>query len=287
LHIIYLKVLNWIGLNNKIVNIFNKKKIGGKYFRRKGHLLKSPSQNKINEIRLSLLKKARMYQWRISNRSESLKHDDMNWPQRPTEIIDSIVISITDNDNWDSVAIWEQDTEIYPGITCHFFINTNAVVTQTSEVTNLINHTPGISTRSLNVMVQYKAHEATLAPPLKVCGALTKLLTVLCIQYKLDPLKAIKGQWKAYNKIGKPVRKIPKDSPGVLFPIEQIKQEVAQYMQNKLRYASLYFGKVFPSLNNAAKNALLEFDSEAMELMYYNFKANSLDEGLEYDDNWN
>jgi len=277
-----------LGFGNRYLNIFNKKHIGGKIFRKKGHLLKRPSQQKIYEIRKSLIRKARLDQWKITDNSSFYLNEDKSWPQRSIGLIDTIVISITDNEHCNASKLYEIDSECAPGITCHLFVGSNSIVEKTSEFTNIINHTPGISTRSLNVTVQYKAKDATLPPPIKTLTSLEKLLTLLCLHYKLDPEKAIVGQWEAMKKIPmlKPIKPIPKNSPGVLFPLDNIKKNVVRNLQNKLRYAGLYFGKVLPYLSKQSIKAMIEFDSDAIELMYYKFKLKQIsheDDSYDYD----
>ncbi len=258
-------------------------------FKRKGHTLHAPTDEQKFEIRDALLRKIRIEEWKIDDVTEFFSYDEGTndkWNTRSESLIDTIVIGATDAARWDSkeMEIYDKSLnndvvkERLPGISYHLFINTNAVVEKTSNYNNVTWHSPGVNSRSLGVVLQYTINGNKNAPPKRMLLALERLLVVLCMEYKLNPYKAIKSQSEIYRQLKTKLllwlpwikwhRKTGKISPGSLVPLNAIKEQVVIKMKTKLQYADLYDGQIDAKFNRATRKALNSFHSDSIKLLY-------------------
>lgn len=247
--------------------------------KRKGHLLNNPTEEQKEAIMKSTLSQARMEQWVIAANESYYKLDD-EWPKRPLDIVDTIVISATNNSSWGANEFMNHDTsdnndvtpgKPLPGITCHLFINSSGHLERTSDFKNILLHTPGVNTRSLCVMIQYGITGNSSAPPKKIMNSLENLLVALCLELKLNPQTAIIGQseakWKFLPWL-KGHRNLYKIAPGTLLDMDSLRKNVTSLMKKKLKYAQCFNGEIDYKFGTDAKLALNSFNSESISFLY-------------------
>lgn len=237
----------------------------------------------MDAINNTVIKKSRI-QWKITDHRTQYNDSD-GWIRRPLDVIDTIIVSSTGNHAWQAGNQYYLDTskdndvtpgKPLPGIGCHLFVNNTGLIELTSDYENVIYHTPGSNYRSLNVLIQYAVENNNAEPTSKILSALTRLLTILCLQFKLDPYKAIKGQSETFRKSfnpllwfmkGRPVDQII-SSPGPLVDMSHIRQRTATEIQKKLLYAGLYSGTVRGIIDKRTKRGINLFYSEALQKLY-------------------
>lgn len=282
-----MRILQGLGFSPKTYSAFSKLQEGD--LRRKGHLLKNPTDEQIEAIYRSIIKKTRIEQWGILNNTHIYLVDEENpWPKRGETVIDKIVIGSTMNASWDAKKMYEFDTSKsndvtpgrpLPGISYHLFINASGLVEKVSEYDNLLSHTPGINARSIGVVMQYSIKNNDAAPTKKILGSLERLLTVLCLEFKLNPYKAIVGQFevkKRWMKFLKGHRSCS-ESPGHLVPLDALRETVAVNIKKKLKYAGFINGPIKDSkFTKTVSEALNRFQSDAVKLLYNDFQVESI-----------
>lgn len=249
----------------------------------KGHTLSNPSQEQIEKIRTYLLKKARIDGWKIEVTEDSYPS---SWPQRPESVIDTLVIGATNVGHYNSKMQYEFDMsnkndvlelDSCPGMTYHFFINNNGVIEQTSELTNLTTHTKTINTRSLGIVIQYVMTGNSASPVIPVMQNLVKILTMLCLKYKLNPYKAIKGRKEVKYKwlpFTRGHTHMQSDSPGILVFMDHLRDEVAVTLKRKLNAGVGGISEIKPGFDKEAREALKKFDSSAIDQLFYKLEDN-------------
>ena len=193
-----INTLQKIGLSNKSYSIWRPlQKIE---IKRKGHSLHNPTDDQIKSIELQTLRKTRIEQWHIEeNIYQSV------WPKRPLEVIDTIVVGATDSATWNSNQLFNFDKstknnvtpgKTLPGISYHIFVNNSGLVEKVAGYEDLVSHTKGINTRSIGVVIQYNISNNSAPPVQKIMAGLEKILSILCLEFKLNPYKAIKDRTK-------------------------------------------------------------------------------------------
>ena len=211
------------------------------------------------------------------------------WPTRKEGVIDKIIVSATDSTAWDAENLYgfdiSEDNDITPGkplggISCHIFINSNGTIEKVTEYDSMTLHTPGINMRSINITIQYLITDNLSEPNAKIQKSLQEILAILCLQFKLNPHKAIRGQsevWYARIPFLKGRRKNISTSPGVLLNLDAIRNKVALDLQKKLMYVDQdYDGPITKRLNRKAKKALNRFISNHMKNLYQDYTPKNL-----------
>jgi hypothetical protein len=284
-----------LGLSPKSYSIFNRLPKNSS-LRRKGHLLHNPTTEQIKEIYGALLKKIRIQNWFIHDKASL--YTDKSWPVRSIDTIDTIVISSTDSSQIDADKLYELDTSVensitpgkpLPGIATHIFLNATGLVEKTADYMYILPHTPGVNARSISIMLQYVATGNNSLPAERIKSTLEKLLTSLCLEFKLNPYKAIKGQretvlvknkylyWLTVFMKGRKTNL--KTSPGPLVPLSALRESVAIKMQQKLLYAGVFDGQVDGKFTRSMAAALNKFQSSALKNLYLPIKI----EKIKYD----
>lgn len=249
----------------------------------KGHTLSNPTQNQIEKIRSYLLKKTRIDGWKIEVTEDAY---ESSWPQRPESIIDTLVIGATNVGHYNSKMQYEFDisnkNDVFEidgckGMTYHFFINNNGVIEQTSELTNLTTHTKTVNTRSLGIVIQYVMSSNSASPVIPVMQNLVKVLTMLCLKYKLNPYRAIKGRREVSFKwipsiFTRGHNHMQNISPGILVFLDHLRDEVAVTLKRKLNAGVGGISEIKPGFDKEAKNALKRFDSSAVDQLFCKLK---------------
>jgi len=279
-----------IGLTNRISK-GNGRDSTPSSLRRKGHTLLKPTDSQKNAIFTAMLKKMKIANWDIDDVSDTYDNyiSDNYWPERPLDIIDTIVVGSNNSDNWDVGDQFDFDTsdnnDVTPGkplngISWHIFINENGMVKYSNLYKHILPHTPFGNTRSIGIGMQYLITNNDTPPAKRMLIVLERTLVLLCLQFKLNPYKAIKTQSEITTPLFKRLfysfatghKKTATISPGPLVPIQAIIEQVAIKMQTKLKYAGLYHGPIDGAFNEETKRALNLFHSESIELLYVRSK---------------
>lgn len=272
--IILIDFLQKIGFGNKTYNIFRRK--SSIEWKRKGHLLFNPTEDQLTQMKYEYLRKVRMHRWSIIDSTDTFPS---SWQKRPEDIIDSIIIHSTDSSNWTSLDIYSMDTSskndvIYgkplPGISCHYFINSGGIIEQTCNPVFLTMHTKGKNTRSISIMIQYAIKNNASQPPTQLMLSLNKLLVILCLKYKLNPYKAIKGlgeciKWPAVFSHGHTNNS--GISPGPLVSMDEVRRNVAIEMKRRLNYAGLNIGTINNIIDSTVCKAVNSFNSTSLNML--------------------
>lgn len=278
-----LRLLQKLGFSNKTYSLFRKPlKTEAK---RKGHLLLNPTDDQIVSINEALLRKTRVDQWRVEDNTD---HYSNEWPLRDPDAIDTIVIGSSDSATWNSSTLYNFHTSKknsitygtpLPGLATHLFINASGIIERVTSYDKTVWNTRGANTRSIFITLQYAMSLNNATPPKKIMIALEKILTLLCLEFKLNPLKAIKGQheiyagkhWFPFYGLLKGDTNMQSTSPGVLISMDNIRREVAIMLKRKLRYAEAYDGPINDVIDKKTAKALNGFNSGALSLIYHTF----------------
>jgi hypothetical protein len=269
-----------IGYSNKTYSFF--KQLPEMAVKRKGHLLHNPSAEQIAETEYEYLRKAKINQWSIENNIYI-----SSWKQRPLDIIDTIIVGATDAPSWNSKTLYDFDTSIknnvtpdipLPGISYHIFINASGIIERVAVYTDLISHTKGNNARSIGIVIQYGISNNSAEPSKKILAALEKTLAILCLQFKLNPYKAIKGQGEAISGIKSPVfsmfskghKGTEHVSPGLLVSMDEIRRRVAIMVKRKIQYAESVSGPIKPEFDSNTMKLMNRFNSTAVSRLYSN-----------------
>jgi len=291
LWITLLHIAQALGFSAKTYNLLHP--LPRNTLKRKGHLLHNPTEQQIEAIRHTIIKQSRLFPWTIIDTTQmydyynNCEKDGIKpWHKRHLSVIDTIVIAATNGGvGWDAASLFDLDTskennitpgKPLPGSSYHLFVNASDIVERISAFENITYHTPGVNTRSIGIVIQYKVDNNSAPPTSKIIKSLEKILTILCLEFKLDPYKAIKTQSSVRSNLIPWLKghKDIKDSPGVLVDINSIQKNVAVTMQKKLRYACLYNGPINGKINKATRKAINEFYSDAVQLLYNNMAVN-------------
>lgn len=264
-----------LGFSNKTYSLF--KRLPYIPVKRKGHLLHNPTDDQIRETEEEYIRKAKI-QWRIEYNVYPSE-----WAKRPVELIDALVIGATDMAAWNSKNLYDFDTstknnvipgKALPGISYHLFINSNGVIEQTAEYEDLIWHTSGVNYTSLGIVIQYGITNNSAMPTQKVMQSLEKILTILCLQFKLNPYKAIKGQSEISKKIfpfTKGHKSLESISPGMLISMNELRRRIAINLNRKLKSAeTVRFNSITPDFTSDSIEALNKFKSISIRRIYKN-----------------
>lgn len=277
----FVKIRQGLGFTSKIYNYFKPQFVP--VYTRKGHTLVNPTDSQISAINLGIVRKMRIEQWVVLDNLDLYEYEDPSeniWLQRPESIIDKIILSATDSNNWSAANLYKLDiskdnsileNESLPGISCHLFVNSSGVVERTSSYSNKIYHTPANNLTSLNMTIQYLMTHNSSSPTRKIIMSLERILTMLCLEFKLNPYKAILGQREArftWLPFTKGRKKFIHISPGYLVSIDAIRREVAIMIQRKLAYLGLYNSEINGKFDRVTKKALREFNSESLKGLY-------------------
>ena len=198
--ITWISIIQDLGFSNKTYNIFTSERESTS-LKRKGHTLARPTSKQKSEIFSALLKKMKIGNWEIADTNKSYEGFlDSPWKQRPIEIIDTIVIGANNTDHWGIEEQFEFDistnNDVTPGksldgITWHIFIDYNANMKKTSDFKNILWHTPFYNTKSIGIGLQYAITNNDSPPAKRIIAELERALVLLCLQFKLNPYKAI------------------------------------------------------------------------------------------------
>ena len=268
-----IRILQYLGLTSKVNNKVNYSDV---QIRRKGHVMLHPTQNQIDDYYDALLRKGRIISsWTIMDKRDF--YTDGHWPQRPKSVIDTIILTSTNSTSCESDRLYTMHTDpdyqykygALPGIGTHFFVTTSGKVEAVSKATNIIPHTKGINTRSLLITLQTSMNDITNT----MQAALERILTILCLEYKLNPYKAIKGLREVKTRNlpflrGEEDPEMLRVSPGLLVLMDVIRIHVAVELQKKLKYSGLYQGEINGKFTKEVAEALQHFDSRAIYRMY-------------------
>ena len=273
-----MRIANSMSLTSKTVNVFDKDK--ALEYKRKGHPLENPNDKQKSAIYLAELKRAKIHMWSVEDNVNQYKLD-YNWPERDESMINRIIISSTNNEMSKSIDIFNEDLSVKdnpifgnkpaPAISCHFFLNVTGFIEKVLPFNYKAVHTNFNNERSINVMIQYKAIGNDLPPCKKIIENMEKVTAMLCLQYKLNPLKAIVAQNELlFSKIWIPGfgRKTQKVGVGKVFNMNNFRREVTMILQRKLKMAKLYEGPVNGKVNRQLKLAINNFGSESIQLLY-------------------
>ena len=276
-----IKIKQSLGFTNRVYNMF-RPQVEEQYYR-KGHILSNPTTKQIDAVHVAIIRKVRIDQWTIENNVDlynDYEDSDNKWLQRPESIIDKIILYSTDSSSWSARDLYLFDRSTrnditpgkeLPGMSAHIFINSSGVVEKTSDYTNIITHTPANNITSLAIAMQYLMTNNSAPPTKKVLSSLERALTLLCLEFKLNPYKAIVGQresrftWIPFLKGRK---KYLDKSPGDLISLDNIRREVAIKLQKKLNYYGNYKGPINGKFNLETRNALKDFNSNSINKLY-------------------
>lgn len=243
--------------------------------------MQNPTDKQIAAVEQAYLRQARIHQWRIEDNL-----DDSEWRKRPRDIIDTIVVEATDSATYNASQWKKNDLSKHntitpgiplPGISCHIFINASGIIEYITDYGDMIPHTKGKSHRSISVMIQYSVKNNDAPPVKKIQESLTRILVLLCLEFKLNPHTAIMGHYenKWYNKLPLLKGRIKEmdASPGILVPLNNIRNEVAIDLKRKLRYAKAYDGQIDSTVTRDVLKALNKFNSDAIHHIYKGFTS--------------
>lgn len=280
-----MRILQLIGLTSKTHSVL--RPLVNRGLKRKGHLLKNPTKKQVQSVWKAKLRQARMNLWKIINnesRYDYYNHCEedglKSWAKRPLNIIDKIIVSATNKTSWDAGDLYDLHIspknpvtpgKPLPGAAYHFFVNDRGTIEQISDVANITTHTATMNTRSIGVVIQYLVSGNTREPIVTLESTLQRLLVILCMQYKLNPYKAIRGQREIslarFLTFIKGDRSCT-DAPGHLVLLDTLRRRVAIEIQQKLKYAKLYDGQIKGKFNRETRKALNEFSSDSLSMIY-------------------
>ena len=259
--------------------------------KRKGHLLLNPTQQQIDELEISLLRKTRIEQWIIEDIAEDYPNE---WPTRDPEIIDTIIIAASDHSQWSSFDLMKLDTsekndvtpgKPLPGFSYHIFINSNGLIEKLVDLDKITYHTACNNIRSIGILLQYSVSKNSAPPQSKLIQALIRTLTILSLQFKLNPYNAILGQAEALGKFclfdSKGHKHIPKESPGPLISMDNIRRETAIMVKKKLKYYSDFKTSIDSKFDEKTIQALRDFNSGIINKLYNRKNIKAIKKGYD------
>lgn len=275
LYVILMSMLQSMGFTSKTYSLF--RKIPHLEYKRKGHRLHNPTDSQVLAMEEQLIRKAKIDQWIIY---DSVSAFPSKWDKRHTNVIDTLVVGSIDSPSWSSQKLYAFDTSIdnnviygkpLPGISYHLFINSSGMVEKIASYNDIVYHTKGINARSIGIGLQHLVTGNSAPPNSKILTALIRTLTILCLEFKLNPYKAIKGQREVHRTWwpgAKGHTTIQDMSPSLLISMDEIRRNVAVKMKYKLTYSGLYPNVVHPTFDNKMKHATNVFDSNAIAHLY-------------------
>jgi len=265
-----------LGLSNKTYSLFNK--ASNVTWLRKGHLLLNPTQTQIKEIQQAYLRKSRIEQWKIVDQRSFFSSE---WKKRPRAVIDTLIVGATNSNSWSPKDVYDFDTSKnndvtlgspLPGITCHLFINAQSgIIEQCADYEDLTFHTRGCNLRAINITLQHLVTGNTAAPIKKMVEKLEHLLCLLCLEFKLDPYKAIKAQheikfkWLPWTKGHSHIDDL---APGHILSMDNLRRNVSIMLKRKLDYAGVFEGQINETFDKDAYKAINKFDSGSIRHLY-------------------
>lgn len=157
-----------------------------------------------------------------------------------------------------------------PGSTYHEFIMGNGEIYKALEDTEVSWHSGKWNNKSYAIALMYKCtNEPGLdqfAPPVLAITSLQTRAGDLCLQYGLDPDRVVghrelKGTGWFWHKGSKRLRK---SCPGKKLDMDDVRKNVATYMQCKLFMKRLYKGKIDGLWGRKSKTALDQYIGEQL-----------------------
>jgi hypothetical protein len=177
-----------------------------KPFRRKGHFIKRPTKEQVAAVNKAYLKRHHLYEWKILDETSQFEEGWSQYPLRPYDAIDRIVVGAT-NSNWDWSVQNDYDMSKYndvlpgeplPAPSWHFFIRVDGAIYLNVPIDRVAPHTIGNNMRSIGICLQYDPMEATTGLNKKMFESLRKLLIILSLRLKLNPRKVVFAQHELF-----------------------------------------------------------------------------------------
>lgn len=250
---------------------------------KKGYEIQEPSEKQVLEFLRFPINKLKINSWHIVDNS-AVYNDGSNWSKRKLSQINEIIVNCTNKAGWDpyDMHIHHRSTKnnITPGkplegIGCHIFVHSNGMLEKTNSFTSIIPTAVNDGSKSIIVTFDYRFTDNYVPPTKKIIDSLERVLTILCLQFKINPKTSIYGQNELFANFR--VKSLfldeeSRESPGPLVPVDHIRNEVLIKMQRKMLSGGFYGGPVDGKPNKAFLTALSEFNSASIELLYETFE---------------
>ena len=274
LKIIYYRLLNKLGLSNKIAKESTIKKYQDMFvFKKKGHIIKLPNEEQKEEVYKIIGKKIKNNKFSIVDNRANYQSDIFN--VRPIDIIDTIAISYSCSVTNDTVELLKRfmkndnifSSKEYDTIPAHFIVHRNGIIEYINDINRFI---PGVTNKALRT-IHIIIDRANAAEDFSVYinkRSIVKLIAFLCIGLKIDPLKGIYTIEQLNNKFPKKHNEYNsleklyfKDA---WYDIITLKTFVQNQIEKSLK-ASLIYKPKSPDKNyNILNNALMQIPLESI-----------------------